>query len=208
MAGVALILKKGLNKALIEWQLVNERLTRARFNGKHTKLSIIQCYAPINDADDEDTDAFYRRLQEEVDKVPAYDVLCVMGDMNATLGDNNTNRERIMRNHGCGALNNNGERLSDFCLENRLIIRKNLISSQDYSQPTWVSPNEKVENQIDHVLGNGKWRRSLFDVCAYRGADVGSDHHLVLAVLKLKLRSNALASKNRPTRYNLHLVQE
>ena len=78
MAGVALILKKGLKKALIEWQPVNERLIRTRFNGKHTKLSIIQCYAPTNDADDEDKDAFSRRLQEEVDKVTFHDVLCVM----------------------------------------------------------------------------------------------------------------------------------
>ena len=64
-AGVALILKRGLKNTLIEWQPVNERLIRARFNGKHAKLSIIQCYAPTNDADDEEKDAFYIRLQEE-----------------------------------------------------------------------------------------------------------------------------------------------
>ena len=49
-----------------------------------------------NDADDENKDAFYRRLQDEVDKVPAHDVLCVMGNMNSKVGDNNTNRERVM----------------------------------------------------------------------------------------------------------------
>jgi len=149
-AGVALILKKGLKKALIEWQPVNERLKRARFNGKHTKLSIIQCYAPTNDADDEDKDAFYRRLQEEVDKVPAHDVLCAMGDMNAKVGDNNTNRVQVMGNHGCGDLNDNGERLSDFCLENRLIIGGTLFPHKTFHKLTWVSPNGKV----DHVLVN------------------------------------------------------
>ena len=118
-----------------------------------------------------------------MDKVPAHDVLCVIGDMNTKVRDNNTSREQVKGNHRCGDLNDNEERLSDFCLENRLIIWKNLISSQDYSQPTWVSPNGKVENQIDHVLVNRKWLRSLFDVCACRGADVGSDHHLVKPVL-------------------------
>ena len=92
-------------------------MIRARFNGKHTKLSVIQCYAPTNETDDENKDALYRRLQEEVDKVPVHDVLFVMGDMNAKVGDNNTNRERVMGNHGCGALNDNRERLSDFAWE-------------------------------------------------------------------------------------------
>ena len=131
-----------------------------------------------------------------------------MGDMNAKVGDNNTNRERVMGSHGRGDLNDNGERLSDFCLENRLIIGGTLFPHKPIHKLTWVSPNGKVENQIDHVLVNQKWRRSLFDVRASKGADVGSDHHLAKAVLKLKLRSDAPASTNRPTRYNLHLLSD
>jgi len=134
MAGVALILKKGLKKALIEWQPVNERLKRARFNGKHTKLSIAQCYAPTNDAGDEDKDAFYRRLQEEIDNVPAYDVLCVMGDMNAKVQDNSTNQERAVGNHGCGVLNDDGERLSNFCLEEPYFLTRLFTSSHGCHQ--------------------------------------------------------------------------
>ena len=40
------------------------------------------------------------------------------------------------------------------------------------------------------------------------GADAGSNHHLVKAVLKLKIRPNAPVSTNRPTRYNLHLLSD
>ena len=58
-------------------------MIRARFNGKHANLSIIQCYAPTYEANEEEKDAFYGRLQEEVEKVPTYDVLCVIGDLNA-----------------------------------------------------------------------------------------------------------------------------
>src|SRR5579871_6664724 len=87
--GVALILKKGMNKHLLEWQPVNERIMTARFNGRYAKLYIIQCYAPTNEAEEEDKEAFYRRLQETVDKVPAHDVLCIMGDLNAKVGNNN-----------------------------------------------------------------------------------------------------------------------
>ena len=54
---------------------------------------------------------------------------------------------------------------------------------------TWNSPNGPDRNQIDHILVNRKWRRSLIDVKVHGSADVGSDHHDVIAQLKVKLRS-------------------
>ena len=52
--GVALLLDKSSSKALEEWMPVNERLMMARFKSRHAKVSIIQCYSPTNDYDDED----------------------------------------------------------------------------------------------------------------------------------------------------------
>jgi len=75
----------------------------------------------------------------------------------------------VMDSHGCGALNDNGERLSNFFLKNRLIIAGTLFPHKTTHKLTWVSPNGKVENQFDHVLVNQKWRRSLFDVRACSG---------------------------------------
>lgn len=43
-------------------------------------------------------------------------------------------------------------------------------------------------NQIDHIVINGMWRRSLLDFKVKRSADVGSDHHLVTALVKIKLK--------------------
>ena len=52
---VALILKKGVEKSLVESNPNNERLIRARFFGiylfgMYVRMTIIQCYAPTNDA--------------------------------------------------------------------------------------------------------------------------------------------------------------
>ncbi|CAG2203953.1 unnamed protein product [Mytilus edulis] len=41
---------------------------------------------------------------------------------------------------------------------------------------------------------NGRWKNSLCDVRAMRGADCGSDHHLICGKIRLKLRK---AVKNR-----------
>ena len=50
LEGVALILKKGMEKKLVEWKPINSRLLKAKFKGHHNNLTVIQCYAPTNEA--------------------------------------------------------------------------------------------------------------------------------------------------------------
>ena len=80
----------------MEWEPINERLIKARFNSKYCKLTIIQCYAPTNDSEDDMKEEWYDQLQAAVSKVPQHDVLLIMGDMNAKTGSDNTDRERAM----------------------------------------------------------------------------------------------------------------
>ena len=87
-------------------------------------------------------------------------------------------------------MNNNGERLLECCGTFDLVIGGTLFPHPDIHKLTWCSPNGRDKNQIDHLVINGTWRRSLQDVRVRRGADVGSDHHLVTATLKVKLRKN------------------
>ena len=77
------------------------------------------------------------------------------------------------------------ERLSDICVEGRLVIGGTLFMHSDIHKTTWRSPDQRTVSQIDHVIINQKWRRSLQDVKANRGADIGSDHVLVVATVSL-----------------------
>ncbi len=66
-----------------------------------------------------------------------------------------------------------------------------MFRHKDIHLGTWRSPNGLTVNQIDHICYQGRWASSVQDVRAYRGADVGSDHYLVVATLKIKLKSMA-----------------
>ncbi|RUS68494.1 hypothetical protein EGW08_023744 [Elysia chlorotica] len=172
----------------MEWKPVNSRLIRIRLRGRHNNLSILQCYAPTNDHEEEDKDLFYEQLQAELNEIPRHDVITLMGDLNAKVGDDNNGAERTMGKFGCGSINNNGERLVEFCASNDLVIGGTLFKHPAIHRLTWYSPNGRDKNQIDHIAINGIWRGSLLDVRVKRGADVGSDHLLVIANIRLKLR--------------------
>ncbi|XP_078381429.1 uncharacterized protein LOC144664193 [Oculina patagonica] len=84
-------------------------------------LSVIICYAPIEDAEEAQKDVFYDQLQQAVQEVPSHDVLCVIGDFNAHVGNDNEGREKIMGKNGCGNINDNGRRLCDLKGKNSLL---------------------------------------------------------------------------------------
>ena len=65
---------------------------KVRFNSRFAKLTIIACYAPTEKAEEE-KDKFYEQLEEEIRTTPRHDVLMVIGDLNARVGEDSTGRE-------------------------------------------------------------------------------------------------------------------
>lgn len=106
-----------------------------RLRGKQVNTTVFQCYAPTNDADEEDKDAFYEQLQRELDSTPDHDIKIIMGDMNAKVGADNELYNRAMGHHGCGIMNENGHRLAEFCVlyHQQLCDRRNSIPSPRHS---------------------------------------------------------------------------
>ena len=99
-------------------------------------------------------------------------------------------------------MNENGERFLEFCAINDLVIGGTLFKHKDIHKFTWESPNHRDRNQIDHIAINGRYRGSLLDTRAMTSADVGSDHHLVIAKLRLKLTRYRVAGAERRSTYD------
>ena len=80
-------MSKKVAQCLDSWRPISDRIMKACFFSRFIKTSVIQIYAPTNEADDEVKDDFYEHLQQIVDKVLRHDMLLVIGDWNAKVGE-------------------------------------------------------------------------------------------------------------------------
>ena len=201
--GVALMLSRTAQRALIGWEAHGPRIMTASFHTKKKRINmdIIQCYSPTNDSEEEEKEAFYDRLSTIIQGRSKRNIVIVMGDFNAKVSSDNRGYEEIMGRQGLGEMNDNGERFADLCAENNLVIGGSVFHHRRIHKATWVSPDLLTENQIDHVCIK-KFRRSLQGVRVKRGADVASDHHLLVASLKLKLKKNWTGESSQRQQYN------
>jgi hypothetical protein len=62
-----------------------------------------------------------------------------------------------------------------------------MFSHRNIRKYTWTSPDEKTNNQIDHIWIDRKWHSSILDVQSCRVPDCDTDYYLVFAKVKERL---------------------
>uniref|UniRef100_A0A7I4YL78 Endo/exonuclease/phosphatase domain-containing protein n=1 Tax=Haemonchus contortus TaxID=6289 RepID=A0A7I4YL78_HAECO len=151
------------------------------------------------DSNDDTENDFYELLQDTIDNAPRRDLKTVFGDFNAKINDNRCGFESTVGPFASSKeLSNNGERLISFCDHNELCIGNTYFQHRQIHKKTWRSPDGRTLNKIDHVCISRRWRSSLQDVRVLRVADIGSDHYMVRAVVKLKLKEIRSTPYARP----------
>ena len=116
-----------------------------------------------------------------------------MGDWNASIGKGRV--DRVVGDHGLGTRNERGERLIEFCKERKLVIANTWFKHHKRKLYTWKSPGDRYRKQIDFILIEERYRNGIKNACGLPGADINSDHVLLLAELEIKLKRIKIAKR-------------
>ena len=88
--GVAIMVNKRVQNAVLGCNLKNDRTISAHFQGKPFIITVIQAYAPTSNAEEAEVERFYEYLQDLLELIPKNDVLFIIGDWNAKVGSQET----------------------------------------------------------------------------------------------------------------------
>ena len=126
--GVAIMVNKRVQNAVLGCNLKNDRMISVRFQGKPFNITVTQAYLPTNNTEEAEVERFYEDLQDLLELPPKKDVLFIIGDWNAKVGSQET--PGLTGKFGLGIWKEAGQRLIKFCQENTLVIANTLFQKQ------------------------------------------------------------------------------
>ena len=152
------------------------------FQGKPFSITVIRVDAPTSNVEEAEVKRFC-----ETPKRPSRTknnkkhVFFIIGDWNVKVGSQETQGivGKLEVQHG--VQNEPGQRLTEFCQENTLVIANTLFQQHGRSLYIWTSPDGQYQNQIDYILCSQRWRSSIQSAKTRPGVDCGSDHGLLMA---------------------------
>ena len=90
-----------------------------------------------SNAEEAEVERFYEDLQDLLELTPKKDVLFIIGDWNAKVGSQEI--PGVMGKFGLGVQNEAGQRLTEFCQQNTLVIANTLFQQHKRKLYTWLS---------------------------------------------------------------------
>lgn len=182
--GVGFLIKSKLKKNILGFEGVSDRIAvvHLKFPGYKKNWVIFQIYAPTEQAGKSDVEYFYESISEAIK--PHYNNnIIIMGDFNAQVGERQIGEESSIGKFGHGKRSQNGQKLTDFMMENNLTLMNSRFYKKTKSKWTWSSPGEKFKTEIDFIITN---KASAFtDTDIVKNLNFNTDHRMVRSCLSL-----------------------
>lgn len=190
-SGVAIAIPKKLSNAVLGYNPVSDRIMTIKIDAAPMALNIVQVYAPTGNANENEVEDFYNKLETTMSSIPNREMLILLGDFNAKIGKTSDDAQlrNVIGKYGLGDRNIRGERLIQFAADNNLTIMNSVFKHHRRRLYTWTSPGGQHRNQIDYILIKSRWRSSVQNTHTLPGADCGTDHQLPIAKVQVKLKA-------------------
>ena len=149
------------------------------------------CLCPTTDYDDDGNEDFFDELQEVIDQAPKKHILVVQGDWNAKIGEDASKNWKETCGQYCNPeINERGLRLLEFASYNNLKVANTYGLHKPSGRWAWHSPAGTTT-----IRSTTSWSKLRFQSSvniaktrSFPGADIGSDHGLVMMTFRLHLQ--------------------
>ena len=165
----------------------NDRLMIIKMNAKPFNILIMQVYAPTTDCEESELEKFYDEMDKATKQCKSDELLIVMGDLNAKVGDERI--DDVVGPHGLGKQNERGERWIEWCCAHELITANTWFQQPARRIYTRKSPGDRARNQIDYIAIKKRYRNAVKQAKTHPGADINRDHVSVRSTIKMQLKN-------------------
>ena len=119
------MVNKRVRNAVLGCNLKNERMISVRFQGIPFNITGIQVYVPTSNAEEAEVERFYEDLQDLLELTPPKVAVSLIRYCNAKEGSQQI--PGVIGKFGLRVQSKAGQRLTEFCQENTLVIASTLL---------------------------------------------------------------------------------
>ena len=181
----------------------SERMLLMRLRTSSGFATFVCCYAPTLASDSDFKERFYSQLDDIIKNVKSSDALYLLGDFNARVGAEKCLWPEVLGSHGTGKMNENGQRLLEFCSYHHLCITNTFFENKSIHKGTWRHPRSKTWHQIDFTITKQSNMCNIKNSRTYHSADCNTDHSLVRSKITLVPKAIHKSKKKVPPKIDI-----